>query len=375
MRCSTARLLAFLALNGAYALVPAHTNQGGHRRITAHGQYDGLKKPELVAQCKLLGLRTAGTKAELVVRLDVEAAAQSPYSAMTYEREPVVSSGQAENAEAAQPADAAYPAMSAPAAQDSFFETSQRFENPEALQDAAIDLLLTEVRDTAPELLDAELLVAKTEVLLANGGMQFEATAKRRLLRSSGDSKLAGAISLVRGFVKTTQRARARERLQLILRAATLGGRELDECLRGMASSKELDEPLRQFVDDLIAKAARQQASAATDAQKSESANKLLPRVLEIVRDRIAAERHVSNSNELRTLAAALQLQGPALDDFLESALSTSIEFSQQFESYVDDAANFINSQNANTEDDRARKMQMVMVQRSVQNIRKRMPV
>jgi hypothetical protein len=182
-------------------------------------------------------------------------------------------------------------------------------------------------------------------------------------------------VALVRGFVKTTQRARARERLQLILRAATLGGPELDECLRAMAAQKHLDEPLRQFVDDLLTKASRQ-AAAQTAAQKSDSADKLLPRVLEIVRDRIAAERHVSNSMELRTLAAALQLgAGAALDDFLESALSTSIEFAQQFEAYVDDAANFINSQNANTEDDRARKVQMLAVHRAVANIRKRMPV
>ena len=83
-----------------------------------------------------------------------------------------------------------------------------------------------------------------------------------------------------------------------ILRAATLGSAQLDDCFEKLSKEGRLDGPFARYVEEL------------EQQQKAKPGDGLLDRVLVIVRDRVKAEGGASK--ELRVLARALRCSDEA---------------------------------------------------------------
>ena len=113
-----------------------------------------------------------------------------------------------------------------------------------------------------------------------------------------------------------------------ILRAATLGSAQLDDCFEKLSKEGRLDGPFGRYVEEL------------EQQQKAKPGDGLLDRVLDIVRDRVKAEGGASK--ELRVLARALRCADEAeTREFLSKEFSISLDFAARFEAYVEAAAAF----------------------------------
>ena len=116
-----------------------------------------------------------------------------------------------------------------------------------------------------------------------------------------------------------------------ILRAATLGSAQLDDCFEKLSKEGRLDGPFGRYVEEL------------EQQQKAKPGDGLLDRVLVIVRDRVKAEGGASK--ELRVLARALRCSDEdETREFLSKEFSISLDFAARFEQYVEAAAAFADS-------------------------------
>ena len=143
-----------------------------------------------------------------------------------------------------------------------------------------------------------------------------------------------------------------------ILRAATLGSAQLDDCFEKLSKEGRLDGPFGRYVEEL------------EQQQKAKPGDGLLDRVLVIVRDRVKAEGGASK--ELRVLARALRCADEdETREFLSKEFSISLDFAARFEAYVEAAAAF-----ADGAEDGAQSLAGIdRVQSVVGELRREMPV
>ena len=144
-----------------------------------------------------------------------------------------------------------------------------------------------------------------------------------------------------------------------ILRAATLGSAQLDDCFEKLSKEGRLDGPFARYVEEL------------EQQQKAKPGDGLLDRVLVIVRDRVKAEGGASK--ELRVLARALRCSDEdETREFLSKEFSISLDFAARFEAYVEAAAAFADS----AEDGGGASLQGIdRVREVVGELRRQMPV
>ena len=310
-----------------------------------------LTKGELVELCRERKLKVSGTKAELLERLSVRNDdSEDMVAMMTPKREPRTEERQ-----------------------QSFYDTV-RSDDDRA--DTEIDTFVSEMIKQRPEAVDAQALIAKTELLLTKHGEIYQRVKRRRLMTNGDDATVRATFAFLDGFVAAQQRSRARDAVRLVLRAATEGA--IDEAFRRLREDGDLGPPLERYVDGLIhdrmalkgdtgitddlfapsfrpftpppppPPAQEKNTTAVEDddtdiAEDDLFSGDLLTKVLHIIKDRIQAEHHVAQSKELRTLAIAMQLRNPdERKAFLSRAMGETIDFAQRFEAYVNDARGFL---------------------------------
>lgn len=290
-----------------------------------------LKKKELVELCRSAGLKVSGTKAELVERL-VGANC---------------SDGRIEEVGEA---------ASVP-------EVSARPSGSVSV-DAEVEIGAFVDEIAGATNVDPEKLASKSSLLLVEDGEVFDRVCQQRLLRSPNDASLKGAIALLRGYVSAELKLQARDTVRYVLRIAIEAPHDMDRCFKMLSDAGKLNAALLAYVDELLS---QQQHAAQRDSAS------LLSKVLIIVKDRIEAERHVAHSEELRTLAEAIRFKDPTQRrDYLQSALASSLDFAQRFESYVREATSYVDQNKVSTQLD-ADAIRNVYV--LVTEIRAKMPV
>ena len=116
-----------------------------------------------------------------------------------------------------------------------------------------MDLLVTEILEARRQnsTINPDTLASKREALLARGGTALEEVAQRRLAAAPHDTELAGALALVRGFQRAEFQLRSRDAMREILRAATLGSAQLDDCFEKLSKEGRLDGPFARYVEEL----------------------------------------------------------------------------------------------------------------------------
>ena len=116
-----------------------------------------------------------------------------------------------------------------------------------------MDLLVTEILEArrSNTTINPDTLASKREALLARGGTALEEVAQRRLAAAPHDTELAGAVALVRGFQRAEFQLRSRDAMREILRAATLGSAQLDDCFEKLSKEGRLDGPFARYVEEL----------------------------------------------------------------------------------------------------------------------------
>ncbi len=256
-----------------------------------------LKIADLKVLLKERGLKLSGKKAELIDRLREQAAAEAPKPPAPTPR---ITPGNVPDAQ---------------------------------LAETIVDLLMTEILEArrSNTTINPDTLASKREALLARGGTALEEVATRRLAAAPHDTELAGAVALVRGFQRAEFQLRSRDAMREILRAATLGSAQLDDCFEKLSKEGRLDGPFARYVEEL------------EQQQKAKPGDGLLDRVLVIVRDRVKAEGGASK--ELRVLARALRCSDEnETREFLSKEFSISLDFAARFEAYVEAAAAFADS-------------------------------
>jgi hypothetical protein len=321
------RLLAILPLLTSFS-PPLQRCHRARRAITPKAATEdlaALKVPQLKALLKERGLKVSGKKQELIDRLEEHAAAEAPKPPAPTPR---VTPG------------------SVPDAQ---------------LAETIVDLLVTEILEARRQnsTINPDTLASKREALLARGGTALEEVAQRRLAAAPHDTELAGAVALVRGFQRAEFQLRSRDAMREILRAATLGSAQLDDCFEKLSKEGRLDGPFARYVEEL------------EQQQKAKPGDGLLDRVLVIVRDRVKAEGGASK--ELRVLARALRCSDEdETREFLSKEFSISLDFAARFEAYVEAAAAFADS----SEDGGGASLQGIgRVREVVGELRRQMPV
>ena len=265
---------------------------------TAAEDLAALKVPQLKQLLKERGLKVGGKKQDLIDRLEEHAAAEAPKPPQA--PTPRVTPGNVPDAQ---------------------------------LAETIVDLLVTEIVEArrSNATINPDTLASKREALLARGGTALEEVAQRRLAAAPHDTELAGAVALVRGFQRAEFQLRSRDAMREILRAATLGSAQLDDCFEKLSKEGRLDGPFARYVEEL------------EQQQKAKPGDGLLDRVLVIVRDRVKAEGGASK--ELRVLARALRCSDEdETREFLSKEFSISLDFAARFEAYVEAAAAFADS-------------------------------
>ena len=256
------RLIALLHILSASSFLAPVQRCNLRRRATANGAEDlaSLKVPQLKALLKERGLKVSGKKQDLIDRLREHAAAEAPKPPPA--PTPRVTPGNVPDAQ---------------------------------LAETIVDLLVTEILEArrSNTTINPDTLASKREALLARGGTALEEVAQRRLAAAPHDTELAGTVALVRGFQRAEFQLRSRDAMREILRAATLGSAQLDDCFEKLSKEGRLDGPFARYVEEL------------EQQQKAKPGDGLLDRVLVIVRDRVKAEGGASK--ELRVLARALR--------------------------------------------------------------------
>ena len=293
------RLLAILPLLTSFS-PPLQRCRRARRAITpkaANGAEDlsKLKVADLKVLLKERGLKLSGKKQDLIDRLEEHAAAEAPKPPPA--PTPRVTPGNVPDAQ---------------------------------LAETIVDLLVTEILEARRQnsTINPDTLASKREALLARGGTALEEVAQRRLAAAPHDTELAGAVALVRGFQRAEFQLRSRDAMREILRAATLGSAQLDDCFEKLSKEGRLDGPFARYVEEL------------EQQQKAKPGDGLLDRVLVIVRDRVKAEGGASK--ELRVLARALRCSDEdETREFLSKEFSISLDFAARFEAYVEAAAAF----------------------------------
>ena len=284
-----------------------------------------LKIADLKVLLKERGLKLSGKKAELIDRLREQAAAEAPKPPAPTPR---ITPGNVPDAQ---------------------------------LAETIVDLLMTEILEArrSNTTINPDTLASKREALLARGGTALEEVATRRLAAAPHDTELAGAVALVRGFQRAEFQLRSRDAMREILRAATLGSAQLDDCFEKLSKEGRLDGPFARYVEEL------------EQQPKAKPGDGLLDRVLVIVRDRVKAEGGASK--ELRVLARALRCSDEdETREFLSKEFSISLDFAARFESYVEAAAAFADS----SEEGGGASLQGIgRVQSVVGELRRQMPV
>jgi hypothetical protein len=177
-----------------------------------------LKVPQLKALLKERGLKVSGKKQDLIDRLREHAAAEAP-----------------------KPPPAPTPRI-----------TQGSVPDPQ-LAETIVDLLVTEILEArrSNTTINPDTLASKREALLARGGTALEEVAQRRLAAAPHDTELAGAVALVRGFQRAEFQLRSRDAMREILRAATLGSAQLDDCFEKLSKEGRLDGPFARYVEEL----------------------------------------------------------------------------------------------------------------------------
>ena len=216
--CTMHRLIALLHILSASAFL-APLQRCSLRGLKAAAEdLATLKVPQLKALLKERGLKVSGKKQELIDRLEEHAAAEAPKPPPT--PTPRVTQG------------------SVPDAQ---------------LAETIVDLLVTEILEArrSNTTINPDTLASKREALLARGGTALEEVAQRRLAAAPHDTELAGAVALVRGFQRAEFQLRSRDAMREILRAATLGSAQLDDCFEKLSKEGRLDGPFARYVEEL----------------------------------------------------------------------------------------------------------------------------
>ena len=177
-----------------------------------------LKVADLKLLLKERGLKVSGKKQELIDRLREHAAAEAP-----------------------PPPPAPTPRI-----------TQGSVPDPQ-LAETIVDLLVTEILEArrSNTTINPDTLASKREALLARGGTALEEVAQRRLAAAPHDTELAGAVALVRGFQRAEFQLRSRDAMREILRAATLGSAQLDDCFEKLSKEGRLDGPFARYVEEL----------------------------------------------------------------------------------------------------------------------------
>ena len=177
-----------------------------------------LKVADLKLLLKERGLKVSGKKAELIDRLREHAAAEAPKPPPA--PTPRVTPGNVPDAQ---------------------------------LAETIVDLLVTEILEARRQnnTINPDTLASKREALLARGGTALEEVAQRRLAAAPHDTELAGAVALVRGFQRAEFQLRSRDAMREILRAATLGSAQLDDCFEKLSKEGRLDGPFARYVEEL----------------------------------------------------------------------------------------------------------------------------
>ena len=214
------RLLAILPLLTSFS-PPLQRCHRGRRAITPKAATEdlaGLKVPQLKALLKERGLKVSGKKQDLIDRLEEHAAAEAP-----------------------KPPPAPTPRI-----------TQGSVPDPQ-LAETIVDLLVTEILEArrSNTTINPDTLASKREALLARGGTALEEVAQRRLAAAPHDTELAGAVALVRGFQRAEFQLRSRDAMREILRAATLGSAQLDDCFEKLSKEGRLDGPFARYVEEL----------------------------------------------------------------------------------------------------------------------------
>lgn len=290
-----------------------------------------LKKKELVELCRSAGLKVSGTKGELVERL-VAANWRDDWVEEVPEAESIP-------------------------------EVSARPNGSESV-DAEVEIgaFIDEIAGATD--VDPEKLASKTNLLLVDDGAVFDRVCKERLLRSPNDAGLKGAIALLKGYVSAELKLRARDTVRYVLRVAVEAPHDVDRLFKMLSDAGRLNAALLEYVDELLS---QQQHAAQRDSAS------LLFKVLTIIKDRIQAERHVALSEELRTLAEAIRFKDPEQRrDYLQSALASSLDFAQRFESYVREATSYVDQNKVSTQLDADAIRNVYVI---VTEIRAKMPV